>query len=837
ENINGEEKNDENTDKGVKVFDYNFLDPKNGNIDWKKWEEAKQTDEELKAEIKKEFQTVDKDFEKTRLRSTVTLNDGTLVRTIYPEELQGIQNVTQAKQIIKKRIQTDGYVATENGNDIIVKGKVTFRIFTKDELNIFNNDKYDKYKNKINNFNSNNGNETCWLYIAGYEPLWKKCRIQTGWFTTDKEKSKAICFQEGTWEPIYKSCGNKEYENIVETWTPKLENGNIVKDESGNQVFDITNPCNSSCPESDPYCNGNIKNVCTLIQNNCPKNTKEPCTVEKRKAICNKSTPNDCPFDYNITNEQLNEKLQENIFAKLTYNDLTSCNHTQFADGVDSCDITLELFGGRTGLADREGNSLSGLKADKFNYTGAKLDQVTLSGNKSGLIFPKSGTFGTEDTMKLTIKSIVPFDSKDETIKFFLQSVIDKTPQAVKVDGISLNFQKPINHGSLTVGTKGDESPQLGKLQSYNLQIELEDRASSEKMKNFELTLKEEDIVVSNGFEILKMDFPKKTFIFDSIPSTKRNGVFENIFKLRIDATKEAKRTDLLGKNLTVSVKKVQLSYEIEGEKVTYLLDNPVTTSANEKNTLGLQVQGVGQSDKGRGNLTGQEINRTKVQLPKMRSDIRKNAFTLIRSREYSQKKTINRVYYKDGNTTYSDIQDDVKDYDTIIIKDGNFIIDKNIDKKVGIIVISDKFETFHLNKNANFDIIQTQGNIFITKNVGKINAVIYADGSLISADKQGKSYSDDELTKPLRILGSIFTKNTVGGAAAGAGRDGTYLLPNGKNTKGLGNKLEQFNIAQKYDLNYLRKANLNTEKYSVKIESDPDFKLHTPTGFKNKID
>jgi len=62
-----------------------------------------------------------------------------------------------------------------------------------------------------------------------------------------------------------------------------------------------------------------------------------------------------------------------------------------------------------------------------------------------------------------------------------------------------------------------------------------------------------------------------------------------------------------------------------------------------------------------------------------------------------------------------------------------------------------------------------TAGNIYITPNVKYINAIIYADGGIISAESHGIVYETDStsrtnaLQNQLILVGSVFTRNTIG--------------------------------------------------------------------------
>ena len=98
-------------------------------------------------------------------------------------------------------------------------------------------------------------------------------------------------------------------------------------------------------------------------------------------------------------------------------------------------------------------------------------------------------------------------------------------------------------------------------------------------------------------------------------------------------------------------------------------------------------------------------------------------------------------------------------------------------------------------------------GNIYIQPGVKYIQAAIYADGGIISTgfsnDTVG-NYKDsttrtNTLSGQLVINGSLFTRNTIGGAILGD--SGKYILPGGSMTS-------DFNQAMMYDLSFLRRWN-----------------------------
>lgn len=139
-------------------------------------------------------------------------------------------------------------------------------------------------------------------------------------------------------------------------------------------------------------------------------------------------------------------------------------------------------------------------------------------------------------------------------------------------------------------------------------------------------------------------------------------------------------------------------------------------------------------------------------------------------------------------------------------------------------------------------------GNVYVHKGVQYIQSIIYADGGLISTGFQtgqdtAGNYRDSTartsaLQKQLVIKGSLFTRNTIGGAILGD--SGKYLLPGGGMTT-------DFDLALMHDLNYLRRGNdgynsINgTKNYNLGntenciIISDTSSLSNPPKGFENQ--
>lgn len=190
--------------------------------------------------------------------------------------------------------------------------------------------------------------------------------------------------------------------------------------------------------------------------------------------------------------------------------------------------------------------------------------------------------------------------------------------------------------------------------------------------------------------------------------------------------------------------------------------------------------------------FTWQQANISNLYNTEQRTIIRKNAYDYVKSMKSWE--VLNGVKYVNGNITISWYQN----YETLVVTNWNVIINDNlnVDKKTfWIIVLKDGY-----NIDNDFN---TSGNIYITPNVTQINAIIYADGWIISANTSWTPYLQDsiqrtqDLKQQLILNGSVFTRNTIWGAIL-AGWD--YVLPGWSKTS-------DFNKAMIYDLNYIRRG------------------------------
>ena len=202
-----------------------------------------------------------------------------------------------------------------------------------------------------------------------------------------------------------------------------------------------------------------------------------------------------------------------------------------------------------------------------------------------------------------------------------------------------------------------------------------------------------------------------------------------------------------------------------------------------------------------RAGLTWQDENFSEISSAAERWRIKKNAYRLISWMTSWQ--TVNGVRYQKWDIK---INWDLN-YETLVVIDWNVIIswDLNInDKKLWIIVLKDWY-------NSKID-YNNKWNVYITKDVTSINAIIYADWWLISTSSDSSTnsftpYKENSITrtsdleKQLTLKWTLFTRNTIGWAILWV--SGKYILPWWIN---IGNTINDFNNAMIYDLNYLRR-------------------------------
>lgn len=213
--------------------------------------------------------------------------------------------------------------------------------------------------------------------------------------------------------------------------------------------------------------------------------------------------------------------------------------------------------------------------------------------------------------------------------------------------------------------------------------------------------------------------------------------------------------------------------YYYGGKQVTMQLsttDDPITTGAPFSLGSAAQAisnlrivgasQGVGKMD-----ILKYASNFSSVDSNKLRDTIHKNAAELTRQRTSSDT-PINSVLYKSCNKSDGDIKvSGDLNYETLITKNCNVLISGDLNpsgKKFGIIALRDDSTN------------ESIGNVYVDADVRYINALIYADGGLISTgfgdgdrlpNYASSSNRGATLDNQLVLVGSLFTRNTIGGS------------------------------------------------------------------------
>lgn len=276
--------------------------------------------------------------------------------------------------------------------------------------------------------------------------------------------------------------------------------------------------------------------------------------------------------------------------------------------------------------------------------------------------------------------------------------------------------------------------------------------------------------------------------------------------------------SNILSENNLRTKNNLEISYNISNNWIfwtaKYNLNQADLISMCKKSTLWAKIIWNIQSN-WKANITGQKSNFTDLSTSDLSAIVIKNANNLTRNLKSWD--LVNWVKYVEWNFT---IENENPDYETLIVKNWNLFINKDLNKSLWIIVLNNKF---NIKKN------NSKWNIYIANNVENINAFIYADWAIKSAkDYNWTPYEDKDLSKSLNIKWNIFSKNTIWWAIAW--EENIYYLPNGEKT-------EDFKFAEKFDLNFIRKVPANCVNwvdlsYNIKIEYDQKIQTNPPKWF-----
>lgn len=370
-----------------------------------------------------------------------------------------------------------------------------------------------------------------------------------------------------------------------------------------------------------------------------------------------------------------------------------------------------------------------------------------------------------------------------------LWSVLDKN-----------EFKKPVT-AEITLSSLG--IPEIWKDQKYK--IDLNNIGSLNSYSEWNVNISESTVKSSvsghywNSFNIIKKDF-------DTNLNT------ELTFSGSIDWT-----SNLL-KNPIITSNNLLVSYKLWWKEIKYYLDDFQTTGLScDFETLWVKINWSIQWDWKMNITTSSWNNMSDLSKWGLRSNIRKNAYKAVQNMDNNNE--LGKIKYIEWqNITISwDLS-----YETLVVKDWNVIISDNLNplkNKLWIIVLRDNY-----NVQSDYNNVW---NVYIDKKVRNINAIIYADWAVRSAKSNWNAYSDLQLDNSLTLFWSLFTRNTIGWSVKWSTN---YTLPWWKST-------DIYDIAEQYDLNYVRKVAKTCDwndinDYSFIINYDSSVQTNPPKLF-----
>jgi len=404
------------------------------------------------------------------------------------------------------------------------------------------------------------------------------------------------------------------------------------------------------------------------------------------------------------------------------------------------------------------------------------------------------------------IKSRAPITKYDWKINFLLKwKTWWNTPYTnyQKISWIKYNFKKPY---SLNLSLNDSSKIEMLKEQKYNLK--LNNIWNINWISNWKLYSNNTNTkpITNNHYWVNTII---NNFSFWSNPNP-----WAYLFNWTINSNNEKNILD----KPTVKAINLPISYNLGWNFVKYNLDGNELNWC-EISTLWLKVTGIMQWSWRSKYTTSEWANFSNMDKFEYKTQIRKNAYKLIRNR--NSETIVNWVKYVEWNANISG----VINYETIIVKNWNIIISNDITtstwKPLWIIVISDWYNVMNNPSSTNW-------NIYINNNVSNINAVIYSDWAFMSANSLWSNYSDLDLWSKLTLKWSLFSRNTIWGSVK---INNFYKLPwNITVSSTIINK----DLSKKYDLNNIRKVlNLCWENfYSFLIEYDPSVQSNPPKWF-----
>lgn len=378
-------------------------------------------------------------------------------------------------------------------------------------------------------------------------------------------------------------------------------------------------------------------------------------------------------------------------------------------------------------------------------------------------------------------------------------------------------FNEPISFKAGSLIVTGNNI-NVSKKQAYTIYFD----------NNWKLTPFEWNIEWMNSSNNLVLNGNNKDFELKDI-SDSNKGISNSKLEAWFTATAIAKFNDKIKSAISLTMKNLKIKYSFNWYNISYDIRDNIWLDTCKVDTTWLILNGKTLA-KWKESHTSEVSTFTNISKADLKKTVDKNAKNLVRWLESWKK--YNWVLYFEWDVTYENLRFnwiELKENESLIIKNWNLLIKENISENIWIVVLADKVDLTKIDWTSKW-------NIFVKNTVKEINAYLYADWGLISADNLNwKAYSDEELrVEKLDLNWSLVSSNTVWGWEKW---ESSCFLPWNKKT-------DNCDLAERYDLNYLRKriiqceGNLTQEQkknnYSFKVNYNPAIQTKTPKVFKN---
>lgn len=497
-----------------------------------------------------------------------------------------------------------------------------------------------------------------------------------------------------------------------------------------------------------------------------------------------------------------------------------------FADNIDSCTVTANISGSTNDnkpiswLSWKDIKNVSNLSLEKSN----RIDNVAFNSiTNNALNFnsvSSSAITGNWTSFNFTISGIKarsPFVSSSWRIWFEIMWLNWYT--TMSLNNIFYNFKKPYRANLVTV-----DWTNLKIWTQDNVKINIAKWKTSYSFATNTTNIKETLVADSSNFNIQNKKDPFSTNTLSPTIKFQLNYIWSGPISwawIKMNPN---------------------ISYSIDWNTAKYVLtDDFVWNNTNElvlwwAKITWVKIIWLSQAYWKQSITNTANVNFSNIWAIDLKTAIKKNVAVFDKvAKEWVNIYTSNwhKYYYKKVNSTNVNLSslNLSSDIETLVIRNGNLVIDQDINNKLWIIVTKDDLSNDNI------------WNVFVKQDVKLIKSFIYADGWFISLDSTNtwvSGYQDSyersiNLSSQLVMIWSLFSKNTIGWAILWS--TWKYSLP-GWQTTILNDK------AIMYDLNYIRRWNawwnsspLNTlNKWNTDpfiIIYDSTFQSNPPVGFR----